>query len=187
MGGCWQVGFEEPSRGRASWSGGKMISISDHTIFIQYSGPVYPGLAKVIGSRNRLIAALTTHIAHNGRCRTLEYMSALAAEHGAREVRLVTCTSELPPMKRGAEVVLLWADANGIGCSPLERALKRSGVHISVLNGRRQFFELTPGRRRAMQCRRVMEKFLLVEVLFTILFFVITPALVVWDAIHGRR
>jgi hypothetical protein len=164
-----------------------MISISNHTIFIQYNGPVYPGLARVVGSRNRLIAALSTHIAGNGRCRTIEYMKVLAAEHGAREVLPVACASVLPPIRRGAEVVLLWTDANGIGCSPLERALKRRGARVWVLNGRRRFFELTPGRRRLLLYRRALEKFLLGEVLFTLVFFLITPALVAWDAVRGRR
>jgi hypothetical protein len=117
-----------------------MISISDSTIFIQYNGPVYPGLARIAGAGNRLLAALSTHIAHNGRCRTIEYMNALAAEHGARDVPLVAYASELPPVRDGAEVVLLWTDANGIGCSPLERALKRSGARFWVLNGRQRFF-----------------------------------------------
>jgi hypothetical protein len=164
-----------------------MISISSDAVFIQYNGPVYPGLARVLGSRNRFITALSTHIAHNGRCRTTEYMNALAAEHGAREVRLVARPSELSPVTPGAEVVLLWTDANGIGCSPLERALNRSGARIWVLNGRRRLFELTPERRRLLQCRRALEKFLLGEVLFTILFFLITPGLVAWDAVRGRR
>jgi len=164
-----------------------MISISNDTIFIQYNGPVYPGLAKVMGSHNRLIAALSTHIAQNGRCRTIEYMNALASEHGAREVRMVTQASELPRIRNGAEVVLLWADANGIGCSPLERQLKRQGARILVLNGRRRFFELTPRRRRLLQCRRALEKFLLGEVLFTIVFFLVTPGLLAWDALRGRR
>ena len=43
-----------------------MISISSDAVFIQYNGPVYPGLARVLGSRNRFITALSTHIAHNG-------------------------------------------------------------------------------------------------------------------------
>jgi hypothetical protein len=164
-----------------------MISISSDAVFIQYCGPVYPGLARVLGSRNRLIAALSTHIAHNGRCRITEYMNALAAEHGAREVRGVTRASELPSVTAGAEVVLLWTDANGIGCSPLERALYRSGARIWVLNGRRRLFELTPGRRRLLQCRRALEKYMLGEALFTIVFFLITPGLVAWDAVRGRR
>jgi hypothetical protein len=164
-----------------------MISISNDAIFIQFNGPAYPGLARVMGNRNRLIGVLSTHIAHNGRCRTIEYMNALPAEHGARDVRLVTRASELHPVRHGAEVVILWTDANGIGCSPLEGALKRQGARIWVLNGRRRLFELTPERRRHLLCRRALEKFLLGEVLFTMVFFLVTPGLVAWDAVRGRR
>ena len=164
-----------------------MNSISNDAIFLQYDGPVYPGLARIVGSRNRLTAALSTHIAHNGRCRTVEYMNALAVEHGAREVYLVKHASELPLVGNGAQVVLVWRDANGIGCSPLERELKRSGARIWVLNGRHRLFELTSGRRRLLRFRRALEKFLIGEVVFTIVFILITPGLVAWDALQGRR
>ena len=160
---------------------------SDDRIFIQYSGPAYPCLAKLFGSRRRLINALATHISHNGQRRTQDYMEALASHHGAGAIRSVSGIAELPPIGSGTDVVLLWADANGLGWRPLERKLLRSGARVSVLTGRGRLFELTPRRWRAFQYRRVLEKYLVGEVLFTIVFFLITPWLVAWDWMHGRR
>jgi hypothetical protein len=160
---------------------------SSDRIFIQYTGSAYPGLTRLFGSRSRLINALSAHISHNGRCRSEEYMRARAACQGAITICAVTRLAELPPIGPGAEVVLLWADANGVGWRPVERKLMRSGARISVLTGRGRSFELTPRRWRMVQYRRLLEKYLVGEVLFTIVFFAMTPWLTGWDWIHGER
>ena len=160
---------------------------SNQRVFFSYSGSSYPGLARLLGAESRLIRALSTHISHNGRCRSQEYMRALATEHGAVAVQEIKGPKELPSIEAGSEVVLLWADANGVGCRPVERRLMRAGARVSVLTGRRRMFELSPRRWRALQYRRVLEKYLVAEALFTAAFFLVTPWLIAWDWARGRK
>jgi hypothetical protein len=160
---------------------------TDNRTFILYSGPAFPAMARVFGGHSRVIRALSTHISHNGRCRSEAYMKALAAEHGAGPVQVITKAAELPQIDRNDDVVLLWADANGVGCRAVERRLLRMGARVFVVNGRRRSFELTPQRWWAIQCCRVLEKYLIGEVIFIIGFVLVTPWLIGWDWVHGRK
>ena len=129
---------------------------TDGRVFIQYTGPVYPGLTKLFGPGSRFVARLLTHISHNGRARSAEYMRALAVANGAGSVLAIARASEVPRLGAGSEAVLLWPDANGLGWGPVERKLMRSGARISVLSGRRRSFELTATRWRGIRFRRLV-------------------------------
>jgi hypothetical protein len=157
-------------------------------VFVIYNGPTYPRLSGLLGSESGIVRSLTTHIDHNGRCRTLEFMRTLASEHGAESVKVVSSGEDrLELGKRGSEVVLLWKDAIGAGCGPLEKRILRSGAHVTVVTGRRRTFELTRERWRKLRFRRALEKCLVGEILFTVVFFVASPGLVAWDWMRGRR
>lgn len=63
----------------------------------------------------------------------------------------------------------------------------RSGARLFVLNGRGRSFELTGSRWRGVQWRRFLQKYLIGEILFVIGFGAITPWMIVWDWLHGRK
>lgn len=93
-------------------------------------------------------------------------------------------------VRAATEIVLLWPDGNGYGwlvteCKVL--AWKAHGARLLVLNGRRRFFALTPGRWLAYGLRRLAERFWMGELVFSLCFVVISPPLVVWDWVRGHR
>lgn len=87
-------------------------------------------------------------------------------------------------------VVLLYADAIGLGWGGVERSIRRrapQGAELRVLNGRRRDFALDAGMRRGLQLRRIMERTLAGEAFFTLAFLALTPFLTATDRIRGRR
>jgi hypothetical protein len=154
-------------------------------VFIQFTGPLYPVFDKLFGPR--LGRALTRHIALNGRARSPEFMRELAAAHGAGTIVTIAAPAELPALPPGSDAVLLWPDANGLGWRPIEKKLLRGGVRVWVLSGRRRRFELTRRCWRAFEYRRVLEKYLVGEMVFAAAFLLMTPFLTVWDLLRGRK
>jgi hypothetical protein len=87
-------------------------------------------------------------------------------------------------------VVLLYPDAIGIGWRAVERRARstaRPGVEIRVLNGRRRDFVLDRRMRRRLALRRMLEIGLVGEAILTAIFLVLTPPLLAWDLVRGRR
>ena len=87
------------------------------------------------------------------------------------------------------EIVLLWPDGNGTGWSRLERTIldeKRPSARVIVLNGRRRRFELDRTRWRRFRARRFVQKALVGELVFGLLFVVVTPWLWLADLVRGR-
>jgi len=157
-------------------------------VFILYAGSAYPRLEGLLGTSSALVRSLTNHISLNGRCRTVEFMEKLAREQGAEDIHVIkSAGADLGFVSPDREILLLWTDAIGVGCRPLERRLLKPGGRVTVLTGRRRTFELTRRRWRSLQFRRVLEKYLIGEMFFTAMFLVTTPALVVWDWLRGRR
>ncbi len=88
-----------------------------------------------------------------------------------------------------AEVVLLYPDAIGQGFAHLERAALREKAPyaaLRALTGRRRLFVLDRTTRRQLARRRLMERTLAGEVLFTLVFLLVTPLYVLADAVRGR-
>jgi hypothetical protein len=113
------------------------------------------------------------------------YMRALFAE------RYPAGRVGAPEDAPGAErIVLLYPDAIGLGWRPVERALIRCvapGVELRVLNGRRRDFLLDRRARCRLELRRALETSLAGEAAATVTFVLLTPILLAWDVLRGRR
>jgi hypothetical protein len=87
-------------------------------------------------------------------------------------------------------IVLLFPDAIGVGWTHVERRVTELGggiVEVRVLNGRRRDFVLDRRTHRRLRLRRLLETTLGAEVIATVLFVVMTPPLLAWDLVQGRR
>jgi hypothetical protein len=87
-------------------------------------------------------------------------------------------------------IVLLYPDAIGLGWGQVERGVIRQaapGTELRVLNGRRRDFVLGRGIRRRLRLRRMFETALVGEAAATVGFLVMTPPLLLWDSLRGRR
>lgn len=90
---------------------------------------------------------------------------------------------------RAEKVVLLYPDATGLGFARLEREVKRllpPWGTLSVLNGRRREFRLTPPTLLALKTRRLLERSLVAELAATFLFLAAGPILALKDWGSGR-
>jgi hypothetical protein len=86
-------------------------------------------------------------------------------------------------------VVLLYPDAIGQGFYRLETKVqrrKKTCAAIRALNGRRREFLLNRATLYSLRVRRIMERWMLGEVVALILFVFITPVLLVIDLLRGR-
>jgi hypothetical protein len=85
--------------------------------------------------------------------------------------------------------VLLWPDANGTGWAPIARHIFRRkcpSTGVFVLNGRQRVLVLTPLEWAGFTWRRALEQTLAMELVFGMVFVVITPWLALWDRLRGR-
>jgi hypothetical protein len=88
------------------------------------------------------------------------------------------------------QIVLLYPDAIGLGWGPVERAVLRRaapGAEVRVLNGRRRDFVLDRRARFRLELRRWFETALIGEAAATVSFVLLTPVLLAWDVLRGRR
>ena len=86
-------------------------------------------------------------------------------------------------------IVLLYPDSIGLGFSSIEIAVrrrKRAGAAISVLNGRGRQFLLDGRMSRRLVLHRLLEKTMLGEAAFTLLFLLTTPIVLAVDLARGR-
>lgn len=87
-------------------------------------------------------------------------------------------------------VVLLYPDAIGLGFAALERfarKAKKPWAAIRVLNGRKRDFLLYCGMQRSLKLKRFVERTMLGEMLFILPFALLTPLMLAWDWMRGRR
>ena len=124
--------------------------------------------------------------------RTPDYMHALAREQAGEGVVIIERDDSRrgEALKEAQEVYLLWEDSIGFGWGMTELAVlaARGGFSgVTVLNGRRRRFSLTPGSLAAAWIRRFVERTYAGELVFTVLFVVVSPFLVSWDLLHGRK
>lgn len=171
-------------------------------LYIDYVGPPYPVLSRAADSsvcpasikRGLNLVFRDSVIRRNPR--TADYMSQRVAERygadaAARIQPIAKGTDlDLEAVRRASHIVLLWRDGNGTGCHGIERILlaqRGPKTPVTVLNGRRRQFELTPRTRRAYLLRRGLAKSFLLEAIAFVIFWLITPALAGWDLIRKQR
>ena len=124
--------------------------------------------------------------------RPKDYMAALLGEqHPGATVADVDRDANWPEqVARAGQVVLLYPDAIGMGFSGIERKLVRAmrpGAALLVLNGRRRDFPLSVRMHRGLRFRRFLAWTMLPEFVAMTAFILITPFLLAWDWLRGRR
>ena len=175
-------------------------TVTTDTLFIDYSGPAYPTVERFsrglgVPLVSRIVNKLVFDSDSRRNPRTPDYMRDAAARlgnHADPPITRVNAASDLDrhAVAKASAIVLLWRDANGSGWAPIERVVlanKSPQVPVTVVNGRRRSFELTPAVRRGYLVRRLVEKTLVVEMLLFVGLAASTPFVFLWDAVAGPR
>ena len=124
--------------------------------------------------------------------RSAEYMRALAVEHAGADVVFVDAADVMSSgrLDGAGRIFLLWDDAIGAGwgLGDLKVLMNApSSATVTVLNGRRRSFALTPRSLAGAWARRFLEASFLGELVFTIAFVIVSPFIVGLDLVRGRR
>jgi len=119
------------------------------------------------------------------------YMRNVVTQIFDAEIPFISVTDLRPEsFHQVEEVILLWPDGNGYGWYGVEQRVfhwKASGCRVFVINGRKRNFVLTPMVKLTYRWRRFAERFWLGEIVFSILFVVLSPFLLIWDFVRGRN
>ncbi len=85
-------------------------------------------------------------------------------------------------------ILLIFSDAIGLGCEPIEAAASKA-PNVFVANGRRRLFRLTPEMRRILASRRFHSRWRLAELLLAVTFVPLSAimALLDWMTAKGRK
>jgi hypothetical protein len=123
--------------------------------------------------------------------RDLPYMVDLAAKFLPPHHEIVAASEVVSShLHKADDVVLLWPDGSGFGWFRIEmmvREFKRREANVFVLNGRRRYFPLTRSVYVEYLIRRIAERFWIGEIVFTVLFLLISPIYVAIDLLKGKR
>jgi len=158
-------------------------------------GPETVGLLHVpsdyVTPRQGLLAIWRRHLVANVGVRSRDYMEALFRTHFPRG-RLVEIEDGRIPadvLDRAGNIVLLYPDSIGMDFGEIERAIasRWPAKRVLVLNGRRRMFPLDAETRRRLALRRFLEAWRLPEIMFFLVFVVVTPLLALFDIVRGRR
>jgi hypothetical protein len=175
------------------------MAVASRVTYIDYEGPAHPTLRRLTAALpllRRFCDRFEADSTDRRNPRTHDYMVALVAEtHGtepAAHIRTIASVDDLDPreLESADHVVLLWRDGNGSGWKAVEKYVlghTRRGASVTVLNGRRREFALTPGVWRGYLVRRFLEKTFLPEAALFVLFWIVTPWLALWDLVRARR
>lgn len=141
--------------------------------------------------RHRVASRFRKSIFSRANPRSAEYMRALCEEQwaGAQIISADSATAQ-DSIRRADVIVILYPDAIGQGFASVESdvvRLKHNKAEIRVLNGRRRDFPLSPVTLRGLRLRRFLERIMLGEWLFLVLFLLTTPVLLLIDWATGRR
>ncbi len=96
------------------------------------------------------------------------------------------CWGQIRAQRHDA-VVLLYPDAIGLGCSPIERNLLGMGTPLFVANGRRRAFALDGRARRALALRRFLSNTRVGEVGMAAVFLAAAAVFALVDAARPGR
>ena len=85
-------------------------------------------------------------------------------------------------------ILLIFSDAIGLGCEPIEAAASKA-PNVFVATGRRRLFRLTPEMRRILASRRFHSRWRLAELLLAVAFVPLSAimALIDWMTVKGRK
>lgn len=123
--------------------------------------------------------------------RSSAYMRALLAETwpGARFVDVDGDASWVEAVRDTDHVVLLYADAIGLGFFTLEWKARHANprAEFYVLNGRRRSVVFDANTRRALYVRRFLEWTMFCECVMGLGLLLATPFLLAFDWMRGRR
>lgn len=141
--------------------------------------------------RSGLLRSWSRHLAGSAGIRTPEYMKALFTKTFPGGALTEVATGKVPDDfgTQARHIVLLYPDAIGMNFGWIERTLVRRlpSKSILVLNGRRRHFRLDRDMRRKLTVRRFLERFRIPEFAFLVLFVAVTPILILFDLLRGRR
>ena len=166
------------------------------TIFVYSTHLPYPrltALGKSLGVVGRVANRLNRRVDYRQNPRSWEYMRDAAGQLlGPLDPSRVYSPDQLAnaDWKAVDRVVLLWRDGNGLGWSVVEKqvmALACPGTRITICNGRRRVFDLTPQLLRQYRWRRFLEKTLAADLVALTVFVIATPILVAVDLGRGKR
>jgi len=121
-----------------------------------------------------------------------KYMRELFVEH-FREGMFINIDDDplwRDKLPRAETLVLLYPDAIGQGFFVLEKEVLRQirgCAGLWALNGRRREFRLNTATLCSLRIRRVMERFMMGEMVALILFILITPVFLLEDLLKRRR
>ncbi len=114
--------------------------------------------------------------------RSKEYMLKLLQENFP-DAELIDWEQPRYPGK----IILLYPDSIGLGWGKIENRLKAQIQPLTVLNGRRRVFELTPSVHRQLLFRRFLEMIFLPEILLTPFILLYGVFITIKDKISGCR
>ena len=174
------------------------VASAGPVVAIEYFGHPYPGLARLVeriggGALRGFLEKLTIDSISRRNPRNRDYMRALMASAGFSNPQLLTADADgsldRGSLQQATTIVLLWPDGNGTGWRSIEQQVfsqTPNTTRIVVLNGRRRQFELSRSSWLGYLGRRALEKSLLAEAAFFVVFVMTSPFLVVWDRLRGR-
>jgi hypothetical protein len=140
--------------------------------------------------KSRPLAQYRYAVWYKANPRDAGYMRALQQERlQAAEWVEAVASDWIDRVSNADKIVLIYPDAIGLGFGAIERAVlkhKKASSTVDVLNGRRRQFSLTGATRAALRLRRLLERTMLLELLFIPVFIVVTPVLWTVDAVRGR-
>lgn len=87
------------------------------------------------------------------------------------------------------QLILLYPDAIGLGFRQIESQafkFKQPWVSVHAINGRRRKFLLTRSTLWRLYLRRFLERWMIGEMMATLLFLILTPILIFLDWMKGR-
>ncbi|WP_424627548.1 hypothetical protein [Bradyrhizobium sp. SYSU BS000235] len=86
-----------------------------------------------------------------------------------------------------AAIVLLYADAIGLGCGKIQDAALAGSALVVVANGRRRAFVLDRSARRALSLRRFLSNWRFMEIFFAMAFLAVAAVGSVIDATQSKK
>ena len=159
--------------------------IGPNTVGLLYLPPDYEV------PRKGIFAIWRRHVVANAQVRKRDYMKDLFARHFPGCQILEVQPKQLPDdvLGRVENIVLLYADPNGMDCGWIERAIANRWPEkrVLVLNGRNRFFRLDSRMHKRLSLRRFLETFRIAEIALALAFIAVTPFLLFFDILRGRR
>lgn len=157
-----------------------------------YFDAFIPSSKKSFGLLNKIIGLLHKVSLVRSTPRNFEYMRNLVKNKISENIIIYTLKTlkDIPDIQKAEEIVLLWSDPIGRrGWRFIEKHLlkiKNKNQKIFVLNGRQRYFEYTANAARQINLRRFIDKFLVGEIAFSLIFMILSPLFLFIDILRKR-